>query len=212
MRMPAAVLALVLVVAVRAVAQDSLATVAPKRLCFHNKPKPACAAFLLTNFGLSFVVGVASSSSETPLRGTVDWGYMSNVSTHDAVGASAFASLDEAGFAVGPSVRYRRWLTRRASLDIAVGTPVLSTDNDGDLARGSILAAVRWSPVSWFAVTARPELLQRWYSDTICCERGTTSKGRLSIGIEAGEVPGLVAAGAAGVVLLVGYLIWEPQP
>lgn len=184
------------------------ATAQDKAFCFQAKPKPACAAFSLTNGGAAFVIGVRTNSGETPLRGIVDWGAMVNVSTRDAVGGSVLASLDEAGLGIGPAVRYRRWLTQQASFDLAIALPVLTTEDDGRLRPGSILGLVRWNPVSWFGVAVRPELLQRRVLvGPGCCEYGTESAGRVSVGLEAGEWPGVVVSSAAGVALVVVILL-----
>src|SRR5919198_3809854 len=95
----------------------------PAPLCFRARPRPACSAFLVTNFG-SYVVLGADPVDDTPFREIADWGVMVNTSPRDAVGGSVFASLDRLGFAVGPAVRYRRWLPSSASVELAVGTPL----------------------------------------------------------------------------------------
>jgi len=63
-----------------------------------------------------------------------------------------------------------------------------------DIGQGSILALVRWSPAPWFAVAARPELLQHR-------DQGGRSRARLSIGMEAGEVPGLAVTAMFAVAI-----------
>src|SRR5437867_10412546 len=80
--------------------QDSSAARTSARLCYRARPRPACAAFVLTNFGSYLVLG-RDETGDTPLRGAADWGLMVNVGTRDAVGASVFASLDRLGFEIG---------------------------------------------------------------------------------------------------------------
>lgn len=177
-------------------AQDSTARGASGPLCLHAKPKPDCSAFFVTNAGGYVVLG-GNNGGETTLRGVLDYGFMVNVNTRDAIGGSVFASLDRDGFAVGPAVRYRRWLTRSASFEVAVGTPLVVADG---VNAGSVFGLLKWSPNHWFALAARPELIrQPVCGPTTCTLR---SRGRVSVGAEAGAVPGLVITGAAGVAFV----------
>src|SRR3989442_4637135 len=74
-------------------AQDSTATQAPSPLCYRARPKPACSAFLLTNFG-SYVVLGRDDINDTRWREVADWGLMANITTRDAIGGSVVASPD----------------------------------------------------------------------------------------------------------------------
>lgn len=190
MRAPPVVLSILLSAAVPTAAQDAPAAIARKALCFHAKPKPACSAFLLTNFGAYVVAPV--DSTHIPLRAVADWGFMANVRTRTAIGASVFLSADEAGLALGPAARYRRWMSSRTSFEFAVGKQLLGYGS-GDIVPGSVFGLVRLSPAGWFVVTARPELLRRRMrrSDPSGSSY-VRSWGRASIGLEVGEVPGLV--------------------
>jgi len=177
--------------------EPALAQGAP--LCYRARPRPACSAFVFTNFGGYLVLG-GDTFNDTPLREVADWGVMVNATARDAVGASVFASLDRLGFVVGPAVRYRRWLSSAAALDIAVGAPLMTT---GDIQSGSVFGLVRWSPNDWFA--ARPELVRR--SEFLgcgptTCTSGVQSRGRVSLGLEFGRVPGLALTAAASVATL----------
>ena len=60
--------------------QDSSAARTRARLCYRARPRPACSAFVLTNFG-SYVVLGSDETGDTPLRGVADWGLMVNVGT-----------------------------------------------------------------------------------------------------------------------------------
>src|SRR5438094_4406793 len=83
---------------------------AQSSFCYRARPKPACSAFAFTNFGGYLVLG-SDLTGDTPLREVADWGVMANLDARNAVGGSVFASLDRLGFGLGPSVRYRRWLS-----------------------------------------------------------------------------------------------------
>jgi len=123
---------------------------------------------------------------------------MVNTSTRDAFGASVFASLDQNGFALGPALRYRRWLSPTASLEVAVGRPLA-----GDEAAGAVFGLVKWSPNHWLAVAARPEIRRGVTCGPTTC--AYQSQGRLSLGTEVGAAPGLVLTGV-GAVGFVAFL------
>ena len=184
-------------------AQDSTATQTRSRLCYRARPKPACSAFVLTNFG-SYVVLGRDEINDTPWREVADWGLMANVTTRDAIGGSVFASLDRLGSALGPAVRYRRWLPSSESLDLAVGTPLVTTTTD--LQPGSVFGLVRWSANDRFALAARPELVRRTVvlgcGPTMCASE-VQARGRVSLGMEFGRVPGLALTAAGALATLV---------
>jgi len=195
-------------------AQDSTASGAPGQLCFRAKPKPACSAFLLTNFGGYLALG-RDQSGGTPLRGIADFGFMVNVTTRDAIGASVFASLDRDGFNVGPAAHYRRWITASASFEVGVGAPLVITAEELDEGRrmepGSVFGLLKWSPNDEFAVAARPELLrQSVWNDCrpTTCAWDVQSRGRVSLGVEFGAKPGLALTAASGIAVLVMFALF----
>ena len=185
------------------VALSAQASTSP--LCYHARPKPACSAFAFTSFGPYLMLG-GGRNAGTPLREVADWGVMVNAGTKDAVGGAVFASLDRDGFALGPAAHYRRWLSASASVEVAVGTPLVTSTGD-DLRPGSVFGLVKWSPNDWFSLAARPELV-RWTPVTGCgptgCVTARRTRGRLSVGMEAGRLPGavLTAVGAAAGLFL----------
>jgi len=170
------------------------------RFCLRARPKPDCAAFAITNVGGFVMFGHGNGASST-VRGVVDYGFMINSGARDAFGGSVFASLDDAGLAIGPAIRYRRWLSQTASLEVAVGKPIA-----GDEAAGAVFGMVKWSPNHWFAVVARPEIRRGFVCTPTCTPQ---SQARLSLGTEVGAAPGLVltGVGAVGFVAFLAILI-----
>lgn len=168
-----------------------LAAQNPGRFCLRARPKPDCGAFALTNIG-GYVMFGANYGRSSSVRGVLDYGFMVNTSDRNAFGGSVFASLDDGGFALGPAIRYRRWLTPKASFEVSVGKPLV-----GDEAPGAVFGLVRWNPNHWVSLAARPEIRR-----TVTCSPTTCtyeSRGRLSLGTEIGAAPGLVLTGVAGV-------------
>ena len=187
-------------------AQDTAAGSPAAPLCYRARPKPACSAFVITNFGGYVVLG-GDHVNATPFREVADWGLMANVSSRDALGASVFASVDRLGFGFGPAVRYRRWLPRSGSLEIAVGTPLVTSGSN--IQAGSVFGLVRWSPNDWFAIAARPEFVRRPVfvgCGPTTCNNEVQSRGRVSVGLEFGWVPGLALTAAGGVATLLAAL------
>jgi hypothetical protein len=177
---------------------------APAPFCYRARPRPACSAFVFTNFGGYLLLG-NDQTSDTPLREVADWGVMANLDERNAVGASMFASLDRLGFGLGPAVRYRRWLSPTASLDVALGAPLVVTTNN--IQSGSVFGLVRWSPNHWFALAARPELVRGPVflgCGPTGCNIPVQSRMRMSLGVELGGVPGLTftALGGAATAVL----------
>jgi hypothetical protein len=176
---------------------------AQSSFCYRARPKPACSAFPFTNFGTYLVLG-SDINGDTPVRAVADWGVMANVDSRNAIGASVFASLDRLGFGVGPAVHYSRWLSSTASVDVAVGAPLLAATDR--LQSGSVFGLVRWSPNHWFALAARPELV-RGPVFLGCgpsgCEVPIQSRMRMSLGMELGWVPGLTLTAASGIATVV---------
>lgn len=173
------------------------------RTCYRARPRPACSTFFLTNAG-AYVTLTSVPQYETRLGAAADWTVMFNVSDRDAVGFGAFGTVNPAAPAFGAQLTYRRWLRAPASLDVAVGIPLAS-----DTKPGSVYGTIRWSPVQWFGLTARPEWLRS--IDYVCapmnCASATRSRARFSIGVEVGEVPGLVAGLTSGLASLAMLLL-----
>lgn len=162
--------------------------------------------FLLTSAGV--YVGTGAGAGTSSLRLIADYGVMMNLG-QSAIGGSWFVALDANGFSTGPVVRYRRWLTARASLDVAIGTPVANGSafgSDGLLQPGSVLALAKYNPAPWFGVALRPEYVRRLnvVCDAFTCAEQTTSAGRVYAGAELGELPGVVLTVLGGLFALVG--------
>jgi len=169
-----------------------------RSFCFRARPAPRCQWFLVTNAGVYVPYGG---------RAILDYGVMFNTSQRDAVGGSLLVSMG--GFSImAPMVTYRRWLAHDRSLDAGIGAPVA-----GDLKAGSVVSAVRYSPVHWLAVGIRPEYRRRteYTCSTTQCVPNTRTFGHLSAGIEFQGLAGIGAtvAGAVAMAILFALFIGE---
>jgi hypothetical protein len=182
-------------------AQEPVAVQSADSPCLRARPYPECRVFFVTSSGA--YVRVAGGLGEGPMRGILDWGAMVNLSPKNAVGASWFVTGDEDGFSTGPVLRWRRWLGPTQSLDFGVGTVIAGVES---ARRGSVLGLVKYNPVHWFGIAARPELVR--YNDVVYDPAGyrvvSGTKARLYMGAEIGGKPGLVLGGVAAVVLALG--------
>jgi len=175
-------------------------------ICYRARPKPACSGFLFTNFGTYVTLG-GTQPGGTPLRLVADWGAMVNVGRHNAFGLSVFPSLDENTFQVGVAARYRRWLRGSSSLDLAVGTPLVSSNG----MPGSILGLAKWNAGDWFGFAVRPEVAREeiWLGcDSSVCRNEVRNHLRVSAGMEFGRVPGAVLTGLGVVATFLAALAY----
>jgi hypothetical protein len=194
-------------------AQEPVAVGAADDLCFRARPRAECRAFFVTNAGPYVQLDALDVDR---IRFTADLGGMVNVSSKDAVGGSWFV-FGQSGdnVTMGPAVRWRRWLGPTESLDLSLGTPIFTGASESfDV--GSVLGLVKYSPVPWLGVAARPELIRSHVYN--CTEAGCPppvreTRPRLYLGAELGEVAGLglgVVAGITVGVLLI-LLITDPD-
>jgi hypothetical protein len=118
---------------------------AGRHFCRDGQPSPACTTFIV------FEAGVGHRSRGG--RGELDLSWHAGVLTNrgrSAVGATVFAATDldlkqgSPSYRVGVLPRYRRWLSRGASLDLSAG-PVLELPQGARSRLGlSAEAAVGW--------------------------------------------------------------------
>lgn len=97
--------------------------------CFRGQPKPACDQFWLTEFGVAAPIPAGSNR----IRVTLELGRMRNVSAKHAYGVAVFAEGSEFDGGVGVRPRYRYWIDRSVSVDVAPGI-AYSTGLSGQVA------------------------------------------------------------------------------
>lgn len=156
-------------------------------VCWRARPMENCRAVILTNAGGYLVSGPASGPGAV-----ADLGVLFNVGARTALGASVFASQTRYGFELGPAAHYRRWLGPDKSIDLALGTPLYSSE-------GSVAVApyglVKYNPVHWAGLAVRPEWRRGSYN-------AQPYSFVISVGAEFGWVPGSVMTVIGGVAAL----------
>ena len=164
-------------------------------LCWRARPRPQCGAFLLTDAG-AYTRLVKAASDEGPFAAVFDYGIMVNVTPHDAVGASFFASI-ETNAAVGPAVRYRRWFGTNSALDVALGVPTNGRQS-------GVFGLVKVNPTHWLGVALRPKVI-RAYDYSNCpplCTPVMRTRFGTTAGLELNGPPG-AAASALGLLAFI---------
>lgn len=113
---------------------------------FSFNPDPDVDYFLVTEFRAS---RVAIPDTQDPIDSylfTDSFGLMKRLSRANAVGATIDFHLAEGEFSAAPSIRYRRWLTRKQSLELSAAYA------SGDKTLGGPIVEARYSPLPLFHV------------------------------------------------------------
>lgn len=135
---------------------------AAPQACFRGRPLPACRSFWITEAALSGRVDGRSDQRAVAL--TFDFGHMKNLSPHQALGGSIFMrsrgaeALSSVAFGLRP--RYRHWLSRVFSLDVAPGLVLVQS---GDYLRSSlptVSAEFALGAADLVALTAEADLVR----------------------------------------------------
>jgi hypothetical protein len=99
---------------------------------FRPHPLPGCRSFAVLDLGVAYRLneGMGFLASDNRGCGSLDLGYMRNLSRENAVGFSAFGQSDERAERGGIRGRYRRWLSPRFGLDATAGMTLAKSGRD----------------------------------------------------------------------------------
>ena len=168
----------------------------PHGTCFRGHPQAECRAFFLTEWGWALRFGNQTRQYGHNSYWTWQLGWMRNVSSRDALGASLFLGaetdrFDLSGRTFGVKARYRRWLGPQLALDVGAG-PALG---------GLVIAHGGWLIAhgalaygDWVALEVQAEPGQKVFSDRSFATYA---------GIRFGSYPGTVLGIAAPLAVLV---------
>jgi hypothetical protein len=179
---------------------DSISLPVSREFCFRGRPLPSCATFAVSEFGYgrSSVGETDAFVSPAVDPNVVFWelGLMRNVSAHSALGGTV---LFTSRFSLGMKARYRRWLNREFSLDLAPG---LTLKQEGNGVRvPSFTGHVGVNYGDWLGVGGMLEV-SRFSPEVFLGTEATTVSKVFLVG-RVGSYPGLITGGLAGAGLLV---------
>jgi len=103
-----------------------------RSLCWRGHPLTECGAFVITELGAyARIDDDPTHASEGPLYFTLDVGPMWNRTPRNAVGLTAYLATGDAHARLGARVRYRRWISRTISVDVAPGVILYGSEDGG---------------------------------------------------------------------------------
>ncbi len=186
---------------------ETIQKVVPKKkFSFNPKPLSECKSFLITECGFSY--GLDKRSGQTNL-GLFTWelGYMVNRDEHSAIGGTVFISseTDRIRIRLGLKGRYRYWLSKDQSLDIAPG--ILITGSKDKFKFPSFTCQTGLNLSSWFAITGQVDIMRSkkfdYESTLFAPQEKTVTKPEWYLGLKLGTPAG---AGIGTVAVLVAAL------
>jgi hypothetical protein len=177
-------------------------------LCWRGKPLPECRTFLVTELGVYARLDEdPTQAADNPVYFTLDLGLVKNVSPTTGIGLTAYGGAGDSHARVGARVRYRRWLSRDLSLDLAPGVIVYGSEDGGYTHRapGFVLGAT-WNWRDWVALGLevehnRYEIVGYTPGEFAAPQRVSDTTWRA--GGKLGSAPGVL-----GTAVLVGFFVY----
>ncbi len=173
----------------------------PGGWCFRGKPLPQCRHFWVVEFGLGARLDDPPSSlaSEGEPVITVELGQMFNLDRRSAVGGALYLGSDEEWSRFGLKPRYRRWLGRRTSLELAPGVLIAGEHNALEPEYPGFTGHLGVNLADWLAVVGQVEVV-RFRRSRLDLEDGVTDVAWYG-GITANSYAALLAPIALGVLI-----------
>jgi len=186
--------------------ENSHKMVSKKKFSYTPKPLSECKSFLITECGFSY--GLDKRSNQTnPWLYTWELGYMVNRDEHSAIGGTVFISseADRIQIRLGLKGRYRYWLSKNQSVDIAPG--ILITGSKDKFEFPSFTCQTGLNLSSWFAITGQVDIVRRktftygptWFAP----QEKTVTKPEWYLGLKLGTPAG---AGIGTLAVIVAAL------
>lgn len=166
-----------------------------KKFCLHAKYKPECGSFLITEFGYAYRF---DHSPDNQQYLTWELGWMMNRNKRTAVGGTVFFGLDQdfekPRFALKP--RFRWWLTKTESLDLAAGILIPGGKNQA-FRFPSCTAHIGLNVGDCLALTGQVEVIRREKTGT-----DVDWYGGFKLGTPVGAIGGTAIAAVIGLISL----------
>ncbi len=166
---------------------------------WNPKPLPACRTFPITEIGFNYRIS-SDQATDQQLYIASDLGFMRNLSTRYALGASNFVGFgDDSEFRGGLKLRVRKWFTNGTSLDISPG--ILLWDSIWRFSRPGFTGSVDLKFEEWFGLSLIFEY-RRAREEMYAHDTG------IYLGMKSGSSAGLIGHGVVGLVAGVVGLIF----
>ncbi len=202
----AAALAVALSPCARIVAQEVRVTPAAMRndsspsqkLCFRGQP--TCSSFFITEAGIGFRLNPDTNPNPSARLLTGELGWMRNQNRRLAWGATAFLAFGDQADGLGIRPRFRLWLDRTVSLDLAPGLVrhIGSGGGDWGFAGYGAVSFGDWLALGVQTVAVRSPSTNR---------RGMAWYG----GARLGSYPGVILSAVAALVVGLAFAISPPS-
>lgn len=177
-------------------------------LCWRGKPLPDCRTFLVTELGVYARLDEdPTQAADNPVYFTLDLGLVKNVSPTTGLGLTAYGATGDSHARVGARFRYRRWLSRDISVDVAPGVIVYGSEDGGytHQAPGFVLGATcnwrDWVALGLEVEHSRYEIEGYTPGEFTAPEKISDTTWRL--GGKLGSAPGVL-----GTAVLVGFFAY----
>ena len=173
-------------------------------VCWRGRPSPECHGFILTDFGLQWRLDDDPTAvGADPYHVSLDVGYAHNTSARDAFGGTIYLGAGTDHARVGVRGRYRRWLSRDVSVDVAPGILVIGSEDVGwdyQAPGFMVTAGVGWKDLVGLTVEAEHSR----YEDLVPApgQPVKVSDTAWRAGLKLGRAPGVI-----GTLAIVGLFV-----
>jgi hypothetical protein len=132
-------------------------------LTWRGHPYPETRSFMITEFGVMYRLDRYPYLGGTSrLAITFDLGWMKNVGSRHAVGFSGYAMPADQTTRLGIRFRYRRWLSRSASIDVSPGVILGGEDSAIEYDPPGFVLGTTLNAGDLIAVMVDAELARNW--------------------------------------------------
>ncbi|MGE5175883.1 MAG: hypothetical protein ACM3JJ_05845 [Hyphomicrobiales bacterium] len=172
------------------------------------RPLPECTSFAITETGLLLPLRTATATdADRSVSLALDFGWMKNVRQEHALGVVAHGDVGVNRLRAGPALRYRRWYTRGAALDLEAGVLVAGSEEalNYDFDGPALLAQIDYQVEGYLALTMQAETTALTHRSPVTGETRRVGDVDVRIGAKLGSDLGLV--GALGLAIPLAAII-----
>jgi hypothetical protein len=177
-------------------------------LTWRGRPPAETRSFMVTEFGvLARIDDYPYIGGDSRIAVSFDLGWMKNISERGAVGFSGYALVSDPTTRMGIRARYRRWLSRKTSIDISPGVLLGGEDSGIEYDPPGFVLGATLNAGDLVALTVDAEYARNLdlVHDTPPLQWEKRTDVAWRVGAKLGSGLGLLgAAGLFGVILSIG--------